>query len=185
MNAKPYMMVVVLTIIAIISSLILATVNNATKVKIAEAYRKDFLKGLQVVLPEFDNEPDREFKDVDGRKIYLAKIKGSLKGYAIKITTPKGYSGNIVVLVGVGLNGKISGIQILQHAETPGLGNKIEFPEWRDSFKNLSLKDKIFVKKDDGLIDQFSGATISPRAVCEAVREGLEFINTKVIGGEK
>lgn len=177
MNRNSVMMVVVLTVIAGISALILAFVYDFTKDRIAEEYRKDFLKGLTVVLPEFDNEPDKEAVEVDGRMLYPAKIGGELLAYAVQSVSPKGYSGDIVVLMGVDLEGKVTGIEILKHAETPGLGNKIEFPEFRDSFKGLSKNDNIAVKKDGGNIEQFSGATISPRAVCEAVTAGLAFMD--------
>jgi electron transport complex protein RnfG len=179
-------MVVVLTIITTIAALILAFVYNGTKDQIAEAYRQDFLKGLKVVLPGFDNKPDMEFKEMDGRKIYVGKKEGEVFGYAVQTVSPKGYSGDIVVLTGVNPKGEILGIQILKHAETPGLGNKIEFKEWRDTFVGLDKDSNIAVKKDGGNIDEFSGATISPRAVCEAVNIGLDFLNRYVVeGGEK
>lgn len=181
MKDKPIAMVIILTIIATISSLILAGVFELTKDKIAEAYRKDFLKGLNVVFPSFDNDPDREVFQVDGQNVYPSKTNGKITGYAVQMTTPLGYSGDIEVLVGIGLDGKVSGIQILKHAETPGLGNKIEAQEFRGSFVGLGVKDNISVKKDGGNIDQFSGATISPRAVCDAVNKALKFVNEKVL----
>lgn len=187
MKNSPFKMVIVLTIITAISALVLATVHSGTKDRIAEAYRQDFLKGLKVVLPGFDNEPDVEFKQMKDRKIYIGKKAGETFGYAVQAVSPKGYSGDIVVLVGVDPEGKILGIEILKHAETPGLGNKIEFKSWRDTFLGLDKKNSnIAVKKDGGNIDEFSGATISPRAVCEAVNDGLEFFLSRyAVGGEK
>jgi electron transport complex protein RnfG len=177
-------MVVTLTIITTVSALILALVYNGTKEQIAEAYRQDFLKGLKVVLPGFDNQPDMEFKEMDGRKIYIGKREGETFGYAVQTVSPKGYSGDIVVLTGVDPQGKILGIQILKHAETPGLGDKITFKYWRDTFVGLTKDSNIAVKKDGGDIDEFSGATISPRAVCEAVNIGLGFLNRYVVEGD-
>ncbi|WP_022850253.1 RnfABCDGE type electron transport complex subunit G [Limisalsivibrio acetivorans] len=176
MNQGSFKMVIVLTVIAGISSLILAFVYSMTKDKIAEEYRKDFLKGLQVVLPEFENEPDVEAVEYEGKKLYPAKQDGEIVAWAVRSVSHKGYSGDIAVLIGVNLEGEVTGIEILKHAETPGLGNKIEFPEWRASFKGLTANDNIAVKKDGGNIDEFSGATISPRAVCEAVSKGLSFM---------
>lgn len=183
MKNSPIKMVIVLTIITAISSLILASVYAGTKDKIAEEYRKDFLKGLKVVLPGFDNEPDRDFKNMEGKKIYIGRKDGKVFGYAVQSTSPKGYSGDIVVLVGVNPEGKILGIEILKHAETPGLGNKIEDKSWKDSFVGLEKDSNIAVKKDGGDIDEFSGATISPRAVCEAVNSALDFLGRYAVEG--
>lgn len=185
MKNSPFKMVIVLTVITAIASLILAGVYAGTKEQIAEAYRQDFLKGLKVVLPGFTNAPDTEFKEMKGKKIYIGRKDGEVFGYAARAVSPKGYSGDIAVLVGVDTEGKILGIQILKHAETPGLGNKIEFKEWRDTFVGLDKDDNIAVKKDNGIIDEFSGATISPRAVCEAVNMGLDFLSRYAAGGEK
>ncbi|MGE4319117.1 MAG: RnfABCDGE type electron transport complex subunit G [Deferribacterales bacterium] len=183
MRDKAIGMVIVLTLISALSAFILAGVNELTDAKIKEAYRKDFLKGLTEVLPGFDNEPDREVKEYNGNKIYIGRKNGEIIGYAVQSRSAKGYAGDIVVLVGVDTKGKILGIEIIKHAETPGLGNKIENPEWKDSFKNKDVRSNIHVKKDGGEIDSFSGATISPRAVCEAVRDALKLMNEA--GGEK
>lgn len=184
MKNSPFMMVVVLTVITAISALILASVYAGTKDRIAEEYRKDFLKGLRVVLPGFDNEPDRDFKEMKDKRIYIGKKEGKILGYAVRAVSPKGYSGDIAVLVGVDPKGKILGIEILKHAETPGLGNKIEFPEWKALFVGLDKNSNIAVKKDGGNIDEFSGATVSPRAVCEAVNLALDFLGRYAVEGE-
>ncbi|PLX66183.1 MAG: electron transporter RnfG [Denitrovibrio sp.] len=185
MKDSPFKMVIVLTIITVISALILATVHSGTKDMITENYRQDFLKGLKVVMPGFDNEPDVDFKVMKDKKIYIGKKAGVTFGYAVQTVSPKGYSGDIVVLVGVDTEGKILGIEIIKHAETPGLGNKIENKTWKDTFLGLDKDSNIAVKKDGGNIDEFSGATISPRAVCEAVNEGLDFLSRYAVGGEK
>ena len=185
MKDSPFKMVIVLTIITTISALILATVHSGTKDRIAEEYRQDFLKGLKVVLPGFDNEPDIDFKEMKDKKIYIGKKGDETFGYAVQAVSPKGYSGDISVLVGVDTEGKILGIEILKHAETPGLGNKIEAKPWKDTFLGLDKDSNIAVRKDGGNIDDFSGATISPRAVCEAVNIGLDFLSRYAVGGEK
>lgn len=178
-------MVIVLTLIATIAALILSVVYAGTKDRIAEAYRQDFLRGLKVVLPGFDNEPDMEYREIEDRKIYIGKKGDEVFGYAVRSVSPKGYSGNIAILVGVDTEGKILGVEILQHAETPGLGNRIEDKAWKDTFVGLDKDSNIAVRKDGGNIDDFSGATISPRAVCEAVYTGLAFLNRHAVGGEK
>jgi electron transport complex protein RnfG len=181
MEKNTFKMVLILTLIAAISAVILSFVHKITKEPIEAAYRQEFIDGLKAVLPDFDNEPDRDFKEIKGNKVYLAKKDGKVFAYAMKTISEKGYSGKIVVLIGVDLKGKITGIEILQHAETPGLGDHIESTKFKDSFKGLTIEDNIKVKKDGGIIDQFSGATISPRAVSEAVRNGLKFIDENVL----
>lgn len=183
MKDKAIGMVVVLTVISALAALILAFTYNLTKTKIDEAYRQDFLKGLQVVLPGFDNSPDKETLTVDGKTLYVGKKNGKIIGYAMQSASEKGYAGEIVVLVGVDTAGKILGIQIIKHSETPGLGNSIETDEWRNEFVGKTADSNISVKKDGGIIDSFSGATISPRAVCEAVRSALA--SMKKAGGQK
>lgn len=185
MKDSPFKMVIVLTVITTIAALILVTVYAGTKDRIAEAYRQDFLKGLKVVLPGFDNEPDKEFKELKGKKVYIGKKGGEIFGYAVQSASPKGYAGDIAVLVGVDTEGKILGIEIIKHAETPGLGSRIEDKGWKDTFLGLDKDSNIAVKKDGGDIDAFSGATISPRAVCEAVNSALDFLARFTSGGEE
>jgi electron transport complex protein RnfG len=180
MKNNNFKMVIVLTLISIVAALILSTVYSVTKEPIAEAYRQEFVKGLTIVLPKFDNEPDREFKTVGDRKIYVAKKGDKIVGYALRASSMKGYSGLIEVLIGIDTTGKVIGIEILKHAETPGLGSKIESSWFKKEFVGLTAKDNIAVKKDGGQIDQFSGATISPRAVCEAVSSGLKFLKQNI-----
>lgn len=72
----------------------------------------------------------------------------------------------------------------MQHKETPGLGDKITDSEFLSAFKGLSNPNVIAVKKDGGIIDQFSGATMSPRAVAEAVREALSFFRQNFVSEE-
>jgi electron transport complex protein RnfG len=89
---------------------------------------------------------------------------------------PDGYSGNIEIMVGVDPAGAVTGIEILSHAETPGLGAKITQPAFKKQFVGKNLENADWrVKKDGGQFDQITGATISPRAVVGAVHRGLEF----------
>ncbi len=99
-----------------------------------------------------------------------------LAGVAFKVVAPDGYSGNIFIMVGVDAGGTVTGIEILSHAETPGLGDKIEEGWFKEQFKQKNLDNADWrVKKDGGEFDQITGATISPRAIVGAVKDGLEF----------
>jgi len=94
-------------------------------------------------------------------------------------TARKGYSGEIRLLLGIDENGKLLGVRVLKHTETPGLGDKIEVnrSDWITRFNGLSLGNppeaQWAVKKDGGPFDQFAGATITPRAVVNGIRDGL------------
>ncbi len=177
---------VVLTLIAAGAGLILSLVESVTREPIAEQRRLEMVRALQAVLPPFDNSPDAETlslqvgTDKKGQPVYrtffFGRRDGRLNGIAFKVTAPDGYSGNIDIMVGIEPAGHLSGIEILSHAETPGLGAKIVEPWFKEQFKGKGLDNADWrVKKDGGDFDQITGATISPRAVVGAIRSGLEF----------
>ena len=179
-------LVTVLTLVAAGAGLILSLVESATRAPIAEQRRLETLRALQAVLPPADNAvdedvvtlvigQDRRGRDVE-RTFYRGRQQGTLSGIAFATVAPDGYSGDIAIMVGIDPQGTVTGVEILRHAETPGLGDKITLPAYKQGFvgKNLDNADWR-VKKDGGEFDQITGATISPRAVVGAVRRGLEF----------
>jgi len=188
-------LLITLTIIAASAGFLLSMVESATREPIKEQRRLQMIKALSAVLPEFDNSPDTDIVtlqngvDKKGQPIevtcYRARKQGELVGTAFKVIAPDGYTGNIEVMIGVRPDERVNAIEILTHAETPGLGDKITFPVFKDLFKNKGLDNADWrVKKDGGEFDQFSGATISPRAVVGAVKKGLEFFRenkTKIL----
>jgi electron transport complex protein RnfG len=127
--------------------------------------------------------------------VYLAKKAGEVNGVCFKFVAPDGYAGAISLVMGIDKNGEILGVRVISHTETPGLGDKIEISKskWILSFNGKSLEnvgfEKWAVKKDNGIFDQFSGATITPRKVVLAIRRGLEFYKanqaTLLATGEK
>ncbi|PLX86975.1 MAG: hypothetical protein C0618_07785 [Desulfuromonas sp.] len=179
-------LLITLTLIAAGAGLVLSLVESVTREPIKEQRRLQMLKALSAVLPSFDNSPDTDIVtlqngvDKKGKPIevifYRARKDGELVGSAFSAVAPDGYSGNIRVMIGVRPDETVNAIEILNHAETPGLGDKITFASFKDLFKDKSLENADWrVKKDGGEFDQFSGATISPRAVVGAVKKGLEF----------
>ncbi len=179
-------LVLVLTLIAASAGLVLSVVEKATRAPIAEQRRQQTLKALKAVLPAVDNTPDtdtvtlvigtdKKGRDVE-RTFYRGRQDGELAGVAFRVVAPDGYSGDIAIMAGIRPDGTVSGIEILQHAETPGLGSKITQPWFKEQFAGKSLDNATWkVKKDGGDFDQITGATISPRAVVGALRQGLEF----------
>jgi electron transport complex protein RnfG len=130
----------------------------------------------------------KDKKGNDAETVFYRGRQGDeLSGVAFTVVAPDGYSGNISIMVGIDPAGKVSGIEILQHAETPGLGAKVEEAWWKDQFKGKGLDNADWrVKKDGGDFDQITAATITPRAIVGAVRKGLEFYKAhkdEIIGG--
>lgn len=168
-----------LALVGILTSAALALANQATEKPIADSLQKDLQISLAQVLPagSFDNDLAKTSVQHKGRTVYLAKKGGKLTG-AVFETSGKGYSGSINAVMAVDPQGKVLGVRVLSHTETPGLGDKIEThkSDWIKSFVGKTLQSaKWAVKKDGGEFDQFAGATITPRAVVKAVHEGLQW----------
>ena len=185
----------ILMMVGAIATTVLAFTEQVTREPIAEAKRQEILKALRQVLPPgFDNDPDQDTIQLADKRLnrkekpvtfYRASKDGGDLGAAFVVTAPDGYSGNIEIMMAVTPDNVISGIQVVSHAETPGLGDKAAFPPdpdsgkppvWSEAFRGASLdKTKWGVKKDGGEFDQFAGATITPRAIVNAVHRGLQF----------
>lgn len=171
---------------ATMAAALLVIGNIATRDAIAQREAEDMRASLSQVIPAtiHDNNllDDLIELKTDGETvdIYRAKMADNITAVAYRIVG-YGYSGKIVLMLGVDATGKILGVRVLTHAETPGLGDKIETSkdDWIYSFDKLSLDNtpdsSWAVKKDGGQFDQFSGATITPRAVVKAVKAGLDF----------
>jgi electron transport complex protein RnfG len=171
---------------ALLASGALAWAAGATGAAIAAAEAKDLRDSLSEVLPSglADNDflKDTVSVDRDGQPvtIYRARQGQEVKAALFKVAG-RGYAGEIQILMAVDMAGHTLGVRVLKHAETPGLGDKIEVRKdaWIKSFDGKSLGDpapeRWAVKKDNGVFDQFAGATITPRGVVKAVKGGLEF----------
>lgn len=171
--------------------LLLALVNALTSDAIAARALEDRQNSLSAVIPDriHDNNPVLDTFTIkspgaeEDLTVYRATKDGAVTGVAYEIVGV-GYAGKIKLMLGVGADGKVLGVRALAHKETPGLGDKIEVKkgDWIERFTGLSIGnpplEKWRVKKDGGQFDQFSGATITPRAVVGAIREGLAFFDT-------
>ena len=114
-------------------------------------------------------------------RIYRARRAGVPVAAVIRAIAPDGYRGPIELLVAIGHDGRLIGVQVIRHNETPGLGDAFESRDvhWLDRFRGRSLTDpppaKWTVRRDGGEFDAFTGATITPRAIIKAVRNALEY----------
>ena len=180
-----FKLTIVLTVICSAAATALAFAYALTKEPIAYQQRLKKLKAIKAVQPDYDNEPDRDFVDLALAKnkkgedvltrFYLTKKGGGFTG-AVFIVSAPGYGGAIDIMLGVTPHGNITGVQILNHSETPGLGAKITEDAFCQQFKFKNLNNmKWALKKDGGEIDQITGATISPRATVKAIHRGLLF----------
>lgn len=178
---------VLLGTIGLLASAALAAGNLLTSQAIVDAEQRDLETSLRQVLPDgfADNDLLADsvlITNATGAeiKVYRARLHGQFVG-AVFSTSSRGYAGPINSLMGVDAQGKILGVRVVKHAETPGLGDKIELAksDWILDFNGKSLGMPTLehwgVKKDGGDFDQFAGATITPRAVVKSVREGLQF----------
>lgn len=182
-------LIIVLTVICVVAAASLSAVYTMTKEPIAKAAREEKLSAMRQIMPGFDNEPDVETvalpngKDDKGNDItrtyYIARKGEEVIGVLFETSSRAGYGGTITVIVGVTTDGAVTGVVVLKHSETPGLGTKITAEEWLAGFAGRTLENtKWAVTKDGGDIDYTSGATISPRAVVAAVKEGLDIFST-------
>ncbi len=119
------------------------------------------------------------------RQVYVARRDGELVAVIVPVIARDGYSGDIELIVGIMADGSIAGVRALGHRETPGLGDKIELgkSDWMLDFDGRSLDDPApaqwAVRKDGGVFDQFTGATITPRAVVAAVHRALQYADSQ------
>lgn len=171
-------LVIVLTLTCVIAALSMALVDRLTEGRIDTQKKMGKVSSIKNVLPPFDNDPLADKKEIDGKTFYIGKKAGKLTGIALEVEG-EGYSGGIRIMVGIDPTGTITGVEILEQLETPGLGARIEDDTFRAQFKGKSLTNSklveghLAVKKDNGDIDALTGATISSRGVTEAADKAL------------
>jgi len=183
-------MIVVLTGIAAVCGFLLSTVKQVTAVRIEEQILVNVkLPALKSVLDSSTNDlmQDRRTITMDEQEYVVFEGKKEGKTWAIAFEGKgTGFGGDIGIMVGFDLEKDIlTGIGILTHQETPGLGARISETMFRDNFKNKSITAVFKVKKDNGEVDAVSGATYSSRGVCSAVRKCIALypaIKKKVMG---
>jgi electron transport complex protein RnfG len=185
---------ILLFLFALLTAGILAVTYEGTKETIGLAERKAAEKALFEIIPaeQIDNDllldivaiPKSAWPELglkNGGDIHIARNNQKIIAVIIPTVAPDGYSGDIKMIAGVNSDGSIAGVRVLKHIETPGLGDKVDIKKsaWIRSFENKSLSNPTInqwkVKKDGGDFDQFTGATITPRAVVQQIRKVLEF----------
>lgn len=184
-----------LSIFAVVTAGLIAVTQLGTADRISAEIKKAQSKALLQIIPssEHDNKliedvialPPSNLLGNTGTDNYahISRLNGDATGFILPITAPDGYSGAIKMIVGIDRNGNVKGLRVLNHKETPGLGDKIDIKKspWITSFDGKSLRspapDKWKVVKDGGEFDQFTGATITPRAVVNATHRALTYFD--------
>ncbi len=181
---------VLLGLIALLGTALLAGVNELTHERILEQEKRRVLQQLNAIVPTalYNNdllEDVIEIKDeVSFRHpatvtVYRARMDDQPVAVMMLVTAPDGYNGDIRLLAGIDAGGTVLGVRVVSHRETPGLGDPIEAEksDWILGFANKSLRNPETggwaVKRDGGQFDQFTGATISPRAVVRTIHNTL------------
>lgn len=176
-NIEKSKMIKVILTVAVVSGLMLSFVYLQTKEPIQNAQNKMISESMkEVVATEFDNNPYEEKLVVQRGKekftIYPARKDGYVTSLILKTHSNKGYGGRLDVLVGFSLDGTVGNYKVIKHQETPGLGSRVN----DDSFKKNIIgkkpdKETFKVRQDGGEIDAITGATITSRALIDAIQK--------------
>lgn len=196
MNKRHYILVsgLILGLFAVVGTGLVGVTHDVTADRIADNERKALLRKLNQIVPhsQYDNDlltttleiaPDNRLGQHQPTTVYVAMREKEVSAMIFPVRTLKGYSGEIRLLVGINVDGTLAGVRVVSHHETPGLGDSIEIErnDWILDFNGKSLtnpdEDDWKVKRDGGDFDQFTGATITPRAVVQAVHLCLVYFD--------
>ena len=183
-----------LAVIAAVCTALVAATYRLTEDRIAANEKALLEQSLQPALGglSFDGsvsesrielQPPHDLPGNDPAIIYRVYAEDRPAAALFAVTARDGFSGPIRILVGVRIDGNVSGVRILQHRETPGLGDKIEpaRSDWVFQFDDRSLGDPVTtrwaIKNDGGDFDQLTGASVTPRAIIKAIRDTLLYFD--------
>lgn len=186
----------VVLVVALAAALLLSAVHWLTRAPIAQARERAAEAALFAVVPAFAKAADvsldylpvpPQFQTglggANGTRIYRIKRGREILAVIVPVLSPSGYGGPIRLVVGIARNGVVTGVKVLEHHETPGLGDRItaDKSDWIHRFVGKSLLDPVpnrwQVRRDGGAFDQLTGATVSSRAVVRQVRRALDYFN--------
>ena len=179
---------------ALLAAALLTGTERLTRDRIAAARLQAERDALAMVLPAdgYDNDPLQDRIEVlapawlgSRQPLQLWRLRrgGAPVALALQAVAPDGYAGPIQLLVGIDAGGRVTGVRVVEHRETPGLGDLIEADRsaWIDRFRGSGIGapplSRWRVRRDGGDFDQFAGATITPRAVVQAVRRALQYVD--------
>ena len=179
----------ILAAFALATTFVIAGTYLGTKTKIQQNVRDAQQKALIDIIPKsrHNNSMLDDTKTINNvellglretKQLFVARLNNQPVAAILPVTARDGYSGDIDLIVGINTDASIAGVRVLSHRETPGLGDAIDLKKsnWVLSFNGKQLSNTTWeVKKEGGDFDQFTGATITPRAVTHAVKRALEY----------
>lgn len=180
---------------AVVGTFVLASIHHLTEAPIQRSVELEKKKLIAQILPHalYDNDivndridiaPDKLLGSNDITPAYRARLNGEPSAVVLEAIAPDGYSGRIWLILAIRANGEVAGVRVVNHHETPGLGDYIELPKgsWIKGFDGKShanLPEPGWkVKKDGGQFDYMAGATITPRAIVKAVNQALTYFQS-------
>lgn len=183
-----------LGIFAIVTAGLIAVTQQVTKDRIDSNILQAQQAAFSEILPDqyYDNDlyasqvslaPDHLLGTKEASFAYIGRVDGEFSGIIFESIAPGGYNGSMSLLVAINHEGTVTGSRVIRHQETPGLGDKIDMKksDWMRSFENKSFSNLEIkqwkVKRDNGHFDQFTGATITPRAIVKSVKNTLEYFH--------
>lgn len=183
-----------LGIFAVVTAGLIAVTQQVTQERIENNILHAQQAAFSEILPDqyYDNDlyasqvtlaPDTLLGTKEDSFAYIGRINGEFSGIIFESIAPGGYNGSMSLLVAINRDGVVTGSRVIRHQETPGLGDKIDMKksDWMLSFDNKSFsnldKKQWKVKRDNGHFDQFTGATITPRAIVKSVKDTLEYFH--------
>ena len=193
-KSAPWRSALALGMVVVLGTALLAGVNNLTRDRILEQERRVVLEQLgQVLGPgRYDNalhqdvytfRDETAFPQGQTVTVYRARKQGRPVAVILRFAAMDGYNGRIGLLVGIDTQGRLTGVRVTSHKETPGLGDGIEIERsnWILDFDGKSLEnpapEQWAVRRDQGYFDQMTGATITPRAIVNAVKRALIYFD--------
>ena len=182
----------ILLVFALVATAMLAFTHARTEPTITRSQQAEKLALINQVLPTalYDNDllasqqnvaPDELLGTRLPSAMWIARRGGAVSAVVLEAVAPDGYGGDIALVIGIGVDGTVTGVRVTTHRETPGLGDYLVRSKspWIEQFVGKSLTDpeaKYWkVAKDGGRFDARAGATITPRAVVKAVRNALDY----------
>ncbi len=194
MSKQVFITSIILSLFAVIGGGLVALTEKSTAAQIQFNEKQSLLRTLNTIIPstQYDNDITQSTITIAASQqlgtdkesvVYIAMKNKKPVAFIFNAIAPNGYNGKIYLLVGIYTDGRIAGTRVVKHRETPGLGDAIEErrSDWILGFNNHSvdsLSEKQWkVKRDGGEFDQFTGATITPRAVVNTVHQSLLYFN--------
>ncbi|MCB1792583.1 MAG: electron transport complex subunit RsxG [Gammaproteobacteria bacterium] len=182
-----------LGVFGVLGAALVGLSHDGTAARIAANEREALLHQLRVLVPaeQIDNDMLADAIEVTApallgttsTRVYRARNAGEPVAAVLSPVVTQGYNGAIALIVAIRNDGSLAGVRVLTQRETPGLGDKIEIErsDWVRGFDGRSLGNPADsgwkVKRDGGVFDQFTGATITPRAVVRGVKNALDYFN--------